>query len=79
MKLYYAEVTSYDEYTDKEETDTMFIFGETIVEASKAMTEVYNNIINFSLSEINSYCTPGVFYLPKDFGHIEDLKNANCY
>jgi hypothetical protein len=81
MKLYFVELTWYNDFNEDEESDSLFAFGENIVEVASHIDDAYSNIINISIKEINDACTPYVFYLPKntDFSLIEELTNANNY
>ena len=77
MKLYFAKVNWYDNYSEKDNVDKCFVFAENYGEACEQINYHFDYINSIKIEEINDCGKSSVLFVPNDKNLIQGIKNAN--
>lgn len=81
MKLYYCEVNWYDDYHDKNDIDTCFIFAPTYADACGQLDVHFSYIEKLTIEEVcaDTANTTVLFLGGKNEDLVQSIKDSNCY
>jgi len=81
MKLYYCEVNWYDEYCDREDTSSCFIFAHTYADACDQLDPHFTYIKKVNIEEVNDdTANATVLFVEKNNeALVQSIKNSNSY
>lgn len=81
MKLFYCELTWYNDYTDIAQEDKLFIFAHNYEEACRQVSIHFNEIVKINLELVNDDTgnTSILFIEGNDENVVQSIKNSNTY
>lgn len=81
MKLFYCELTWYDNYADTEQEDKLFVFAHSYEEACRQVSIHFNEIIKINIEIVNDDTgnTSVIFIEGNDESVVQSIKNSNTY
>ena len=79
MRLYFATVNWFDSCKDDDNTNKVFVFGESISAAAANIEESFSDVQSVTIEEVQFDCGVPILYVPDDDELIQKITEENIY